>query len=71
MNYIKFLIGGAAATALALSVASCGDSNEEPQGGKTDTKAEWTDAEKENSRKITTEEEAKEYIAYTASLLLE
>ncbi len=71
MNYIKFLIGGAAATALALSVASCGDSNEEPQGGKTDTKAEWTDSEKENSQKITTEEEAKEYIGQTASLVLD
>lgn len=72
MNYIKFLMCGAAAAALSLCAVSCGGDDEEPKADdKTDTDAEWSDDEKEDSQAISTEEKAKEYIGETASLVLE
>ena len=69
MNYIKFLIGGAAAAALSLCVVSCGGDDEEPKADDK-TGPGWSADEKENVEKITSDEEAKEYLGETAQMAM-
>lgn len=68
MNYFKYLINGAAAVALTFTVASCGDSNDEP--GLGSLTPDWSASDKENVEKITTDEEAKEYLGETAEIVM-
>ena len=69
MNYIKFLIGGAAAAALSLCVVSCGGDDEEPKADDK-TGPEWSDDEKGDGQTFATEEEAKEYLGETAQMAM-
>ncbi len=69
MKQFKYLFFGMAA-AVAVSLSSCGDSkSDEPgQGGDGST---WTDEEKKDAQKITSEEEAKEYLGETAEMVMD
>lgn len=70
MNYIKFLIGGAAAAALSLCVVSCGGDDEPAPKEDDKTGPEWSDDEKGDGQKFATEEEAKEYLGETAQMAM-
>ncbi|MDE6125559.1 MAG: hypothetical protein K2G30_01250 [Muribaculaceae bacterium] len=70
MNYFKYLVIGTAAAALSLSAVSCGDSGtDEP--GSSEITPDWSASEKGDGQKITTDEQAKEYLGETAGLVLD
>lgn len=72
MNKIKFLLNGAAAVALALSVSACGgDDEDEPKAPDTDIEnGDWS-GNVSSGDKITTDEQAKEFLGQTASLVMD